>query len=109
MVEYCHDCGKRQPLVWWADDDLWERVMGTPGGAGQGGVVCPPCFWNRALDKGIFLHYSPNILPDRSSSSAALIAASSRTDLTYLSHTSDFADQPPTARRCSGFMPANNE
>ena len=55
MAEYCHDCGKRQPLVWWADDDLWERVMGT----GKGGIACPSCFWTRALDKGMFLHWVP--------------------------------------------------
>ena len=51
FIEYCHDCGVRQPLVWWAADELWDAVMGDDGRNG-GGVVCPRCFNKRAERAG---------------------------------------------------------
>ena len=53
MVEFCHDCGKRQPLVWWARDDLWEQVSGGKG------VLCPRCFSEQAYSVGLFLYWIP--------------------------------------------------
>jgi hypothetical protein len=54
IVEFCKDCGRRQPLVWWADDALWLEVMGSIGG-----VACPECFDRRALRAGISLRWQP--------------------------------------------------
>ena len=53
VIEFCHDCGVRQPIFWWADAELWEAVMERPSGAG--GVVCPSCFDRRAGQKGVGL------------------------------------------------------
>jgi hypothetical protein len=43
LIEYCDDCGIRQPLVWYAADELWLAVTGDVGG-----VLCPECFDRRA-------------------------------------------------------------
>lgn len=56
VIEFCHDCGVRQPLVWRAADDLWLEVMGDPGG-----VVCPVCFTRRADALGISLDWRPAV------------------------------------------------
>lgn len=52
--EFCHDCGRRQPLVWWAPAQLWAEV-------GGGGITCPKCFDRRARAKGILLMWEPRI------------------------------------------------
>jgi len=40
----CAQCERRNP-VWWVDDDIWNRVMGTPDNPrGEGVIVCPSCF-----------------------------------------------------------------
>lgn len=54
--EFCHDCGRRQPIVWWADDELWKFVTGRYD---EGGVLCPVCFDRRATRLGILLHWTP--------------------------------------------------
>jgi hypothetical protein len=55
LIEYCDDCGRTQPLVWWCDDpELWLRVKGETGG-----VLCPECFNQRASLYGIPLRWYP--------------------------------------------------
>jgi hypothetical protein len=58
VIEFCHDCGVRQPLVWTAPDDLWADVSGEGDG---GGVLCPRCFTNRADALGYFLRWVPQV------------------------------------------------
>ncbi len=53
MTEYCDDCGVKQPLVWWCEDEkLWNAVVGK-------GALCPKCFDDRATAKGFFLRWYP--------------------------------------------------
>jgi hypothetical protein len=55
VVEFCKDCGREQPLVWWTDDNqLWLDLMKSTGG-----VACPECFDRRALRAGILLRWQP--------------------------------------------------
>lgn len=39
VIEFCERCGRKQPLVWEADDALWKEVNGT-----RNGCLCPECF-----------------------------------------------------------------
>ena len=39
LVEFCHLCGVRQPVVWHAPTALWVEVAGS-----ESGVLCPTCF-----------------------------------------------------------------
>ncbi len=32
LIEFCHYCGVRQPIVWTAGDALWTDVCGSGGG-----------------------------------------------------------------------------
>lgn len=57
--EICQNCG-RGYVLWHAEDDLWERVHGTPGG-----LLCPACFDRQALDAGVLIEFRA-ILFDRS-------------------------------------------
>src|SRR5688572_28337786 len=59
LIEYCHDCGLRQPLVWWADNELWSELMDEKLSNDMAGVVCPKCFDRRAWNKGIMLRWIP--------------------------------------------------
>lgn len=43
----CMDCGGEN-VVWFAPNDLWNRVMGSPNG-----IVCPNCFIKRAERAGL--------------------------------------------------------
>lgn len=44
----CRDCGTTN-IVWFADNALWNLVVGGPGATDDpGGVVCVPCFDRRA-------------------------------------------------------------
>lgn len=63
LIEYCLDCGMRQPVYWWADNSLWSEVMDeTPvDGDNMPGVVCPKCFDRRAAAKGICIRWRPQI------------------------------------------------
>ena len=45
--DICTDCGGPN-VVWHAPNDLWNRVMG-----GEGGILCPRCFIQRAKADGI--------------------------------------------------------
>ena len=54
LIEFCHHCGRRQPLVWWCDDyKLWQEVTGCQ----QNGIYCPRCFDRMAARKGILLKW----------------------------------------------------
>jgi hypothetical protein len=64
LIEFCHDCGVRQPVVWWADNSLWakvtdEKVYDSLGN--MAGVLCPTCFDHRATAKGLFLRWTPRV------------------------------------------------
>jgi hypothetical protein len=49
LDEYCHRCGDQVRVVWWADQQLWDEVMGT----GEAGVRCVECFIRECLEHGI--------------------------------------------------------
>ena len=51
IIEFCHDCGRKQPLIWSADDDLWAAVSDGIG------VLCPACFDKRAVRKQILIRW----------------------------------------------------
>lgn len=63
LIEYCDDCGREQPLVWWSEDPLWTHVTGIRDG---GGVYCPECFDRRADALGLLLQWRPTVLEVRS-------------------------------------------
>lgn len=58
LIEFCQDCGRKQPLVWWADDELWMDFVRQ-----HGGTICPECFDRRATAKGIMLRWKPEPIP----------------------------------------------
>ncbi len=60
IIEFCHECGIRQPVVWTARDELWREVVGGPYG-----VLCPGCFDKAAVAKGLFLRWKPIVEGDR--------------------------------------------
>ena len=63
LVEYCEDCGRRTPLVWWSPNDLWEEMTGeaTPDGDNAPGILCPECFDRKASARGVILQWHPTI------------------------------------------------
>ena len=48
LIEFCEDCGRKQSLVWHANDELWLKLMKK-----RNGVVCPECFNKRASNNGM--------------------------------------------------------
>lgn len=54
--EVCKNCGRPvgpHTHSWWlAPDELWLAVMDVPSG-----VVCPPCFTDAALARGIHVRW----------------------------------------------------
>lgn len=54
LIEFCQDCGRKQPLVWYADDRLWRMIAGS-----KGGVLCPECFDHRATSIGVSITWMP--------------------------------------------------
>jgi hypothetical protein len=61
VIEFCHDCGVEQPLVWWADDQAWSEVTGEKLDNDMAGILCPECFDRRAKTKGIAFRWKPEI------------------------------------------------
>lgn len=56
LIEYCNECGRLQPLVWWCRDNaLWREV----NGGSEGGALCPACFNMRASKLGHFIRWYP--------------------------------------------------
>lgn len=50
----CHDCGAEDNIVWFAENVLWNHVMGGPGTMDDpGGIVCIPCFVIRVDKAGL--------------------------------------------------------
>lgn len=54
VIEFCHDCGRKQPLDWYAEDALWRSVTKQ-----SSGVFCPECFDARARKLGLMLRWRP--------------------------------------------------
>jgi hypothetical protein len=54
LIEFCQDCGRKQPLIWRADDALWLALNDNKAG----GVLCPQCFDDRATRKGMLLRWT---------------------------------------------------
>lgn len=49
--ERCQKCNSPYMTVWWAPDDLWEKVSGSYN------LLCPRCFDAMARGKGVYLHW----------------------------------------------------
>jgi hypothetical protein len=54
--EICHSCGKPVHLVWWADEALWEEIVGGPGG-----IRCVLCFSRECWDRRISVAWRPKV------------------------------------------------
>lgn len=54
LTEFCHRCGKTQPVIWWAEDWLWAEVTGNEG------IWCPNCFDAEGRRKGISVRWRPD-------------------------------------------------
>jgi hypothetical protein len=53
LIEYCDECGRRQPLVWWCDSqEVYFKVTGD-----RLGSPCPECFNRIAHERGFFLRW----------------------------------------------------
>ena len=62
IVEFCDDCGRRQPLVWTSSDALWTETTGKQSVLTDGGgVLCPECFDKKARANGLMLRWVPVI------------------------------------------------
>ena len=57
--EICGECGRRVDPVWWADDELWLKVMDNGGG-----LLCLRCFDSALDEQGIALRWSPVVIRD---------------------------------------------
>ena len=53
LIEFCHRCGKKQPIVWHASDAIWERYRDGYN------VLCPDCFHHLAERGGVRLQWEP--------------------------------------------------
>jgi hypothetical protein len=47
--ERCMDCKRTYDLVWAAENDLWNEVVGS-----SHGQLCPDCFDRRCNAKGLY-------------------------------------------------------
>ena len=52
ILEFCHQCGRDVDTVWWASDDVWERVRGE-----NQNPLCPHCFERLAEQSGVPLRW----------------------------------------------------
>jgi hypothetical protein len=55
LIEFCHDCGAKQPIIWWAGASLWYDIVDD-----EAKVLCPICFDKRAVAKGYFIQWWPD-------------------------------------------------
>jgi len=54
LIEYCQDCGQKQPLTWHTQDKLWRDITSQ-----SEGVLCPRCFDRQAMERlGIRIHWT---------------------------------------------------
>ena len=58
LIEFCERCGRRQPLIWWADEPIWWEVQKSHAGA-----YCPECFDHLATSYGMMLRWRPELHP----------------------------------------------
>lgn len=56
----CMICDHEYP-VWFAPNDLWNRVVRRPDGSDEWPFLCPTCFANLAVERGVD---TPFILAD---------------------------------------------
>jgi hypothetical protein len=54
-TEMCDECGWPVHSVWYAPDDIWERVTSIEGGGG--GCYCIRCFDRMGKKKGALLFW----------------------------------------------------
>jgi hypothetical protein len=64
--EVCEDCGFPVSFFvrtyWNADHDLWNGVVGTKDNPrGEGVILCPPCFTDRANRRDIRVYWLAEI------------------------------------------------
>lgn len=58
IIEFCHRCGRRMPVVWWCgSNELWSEITGETEG---GGCYCPTCFDFMARKKRIGVRFIAN-------------------------------------------------
>lgn len=56
LIEFCEYCGVTQPIVWWASDAIWMKLVGK-----ENACVCPQCLDKLAAKQGIILRWEPGI------------------------------------------------
>jgi len=61
LKEYimCETCDHLYPEIWMAPKQLWEKVTGRTDGSG---LMCMACFDELARERGIFLHWTCELL-----------------------------------------------
>ena len=52
LIEFCHRCGRKQPLVWHAPNEIWERFCGAYS------ILCPECITHNADKGGTLLYWT---------------------------------------------------
>jgi hypothetical protein len=63
---FCVECGKEN-ITWYADNDLWNKVMPD-----DGGILCPQCFAKKAEVKGLSIIFHCSEIKPVSSESKVL-------------------------------------
>ncbi len=56
LNEFCHWCGREQPLVWWCKSNEFYKVLT----GGDSVVVCPLCFDKEAKRRHMVLVFTVN-------------------------------------------------
>lgn len=56
--EACQFCGRRY-VLWHAPNAIWNEVIGD-----SSGLSCPSCFDQRCAERGIWLHWTPELWED---------------------------------------------
>ena len=59
LIEFCYDCGRKQPVCWWSSNELWLQLNDGK----HGGAFCPECFDKRAEKSGLLLRWKPELYP----------------------------------------------
>ena len=61
LTEFCHRCGREQPLIWWCESDqLWTEITGWHGN----GILCPECFDHLARQQRRLLRFTVTEIVD---------------------------------------------
>lgn len=65
--ETCRRCGRPYyPIVWWADDELWQTVTAMMEFEYGAGLLCPFCFSVLAEEMGLPVKWAPRRVEDSS-------------------------------------------